>query len=84
MTNSKDFPLFELKQREGTTGPMTGANTELFIDGVRQGNVSALKIEVAGRGMAKISLEMYGRVHVLGRFEDTSLETLGHSEDETD
>jgi hypothetical protein len=81
---SKDFPLFELKQREGATGPMTGANTELFIDGVKQGNVSRVTIDIGARGLAKIGLEMYGRVHVLGRFEDTSLETLGHPEDETD
>ncbi len=64
-----DLPVFELKMREGATGPMTGANTELFMDGKKMGSVAGVKVEVRARGLAKITLEMYGQFHVLGKYE---------------
>lgn len=72
----KKYPLFELRMREGATGLMTGANTELLMDGKKLGTVTNVKIEVGARSMAKITLEMYGRFHAVGTYDPAGVEQV--------
>ena len=74
MSDEKKYPKFELRMREGATGLMTGANTELLMDGKRLGTVSKVRIEVEARGLAKMSLEMWGQFEVTGNFDPEQVE----------
>lgn len=69
MSDEKTYPKFELRMREGATGLMTGANTELLMDGKRLSTVTKVKVEVEARGLAKMTLEMFGQFEVTGNFE---------------
>ena len=71
---SDEIPKFELRMREGATGLMTGANTELLMNGKRMGTVTKVKVEVEARGMAKMTLEMFGQFKVVGNFEPEVVE----------
>lgn len=53
---------------------MVGANTEIWMDGVKLDNITAFKLEIPARGIAKITLEMVGQVSVIGNFCDVNLQ----------
>lgn len=60
--------IFELRQRENSTGVMTGANTELTMDGQKIMGVRKVKVEVEAGELAKITIEVVGRFHVIGQY----------------
>ena len=70
---------FELRQREGSTGVMSGANTEFLIDGVKVPLATSVKIEVGAGELAKVTITAYGRFKASGKI-DLDLKTL-ESED---
>jgi hypothetical protein len=68
---------FEVKTRDGSLDTvMTGANTEIYMNGVKLDNVTDFKLEIPARGVAKITLQMVGTVSVIGKFEDVHLEMM--------
>jgi hypothetical protein len=58
---------FELRQRDGSTGPMNGANTELLIDGKPVPGVKSVTIEIDAQKLAKVTLTAYGHFKVSGK-----------------
>lgn len=74
MSEETKIPKFELRMREGATGLMTGANTELLMDGKRMGTVTKVKVEVEARGLARMTLEMLGQFNVTGNFQPEIIE----------
>lgn len=70
---------FELRQREGSEGLMSGATTEFLIDGVKLPLATSVKIEVGAGELAKITITAYGRFKASGKI-DLNLKTL-ESED---
>lgn len=45
---------------------MTGANTEVYMDGVKLERCTRFAFEVDARGVAKVSLELLGNVAIAG------------------
>jgi len=43
--STQKYHKIEVKQIENTEGPMTGANTEIFIDGEKLRGVTSIKFE---------------------------------------
>jgi hypothetical protein len=66
---------FELRQREGSEGLMSGANTEFLIDGVKLPLATSVKIEVGAGELAKITITAFGRFKANGKI-DMDLKTL--------
>jgi len=64
--SKKKMHKIEVRQKEGSEGLMTGANTEVFLDGKRLRCVTSLKFEVKAKGIAKLQLEMLGDYAVSG------------------
>jgi hypothetical protein len=61
---------FELRPRKGAEGKLTvGANTELWMDGVKMKGVRSANIAISAAGVAVLTLEVYGAFHVIGQFE---------------
>jgi len=74
---SKPQPaLLEIRQRKEALDAgqvMTGANTEVFLDGKQLSYVSKVTFEVAARGIAKTVIVMYTRTQVLGKMESEQI-----------
>lgn len=66
---------FELRQREGSEGVMSGANTEFLIDGVKVPLATSVKIEVGAGELAKVTITAYGRFKASGKI-DMDLKTI--------
>ena len=60
----------EIRQRAGKTGIMTGANTEVLLDGKNLKFVTSASFKVDAEGVAKVTLEMVGDVVVTGVIGD--------------
>lgn len=75
------FPKFELRMREGATGPMTGANSELLMDGKPIKGVTKITLEVAGHDMAKATIEVLGQFDFSGVLGDYEVVTKGANND---
>ena len=75
-----EIHTFELRQREGSTGVMSGANTQLLIDGVPFPLATSIKIEVNARELAKITITAFGRFKASGKI-DLNLKTLESEDD---
>lgn len=75
--SKKKAPLIELRQRKNSEGIMTGANTELYLDGKKISNATAVKIEVAANGVAKATVELIGNIVFSGKIG--RLEKIGAS-----
>lgn len=66
MTNK--ITKFELRQRKGAKGVMSGATTELFMNGKKMTCVTSVKVEVGTNQLAKMTLEVIGAFNVIGKF----------------
>jgi len=76
MGKKTEAPRITVRQRKGAEGIMTGANTELLIDGKPLPLVHSFKFSVNARGVAKATIEMFGRVEIdgiLGQLEQVIL-----------
>lgn len=71
----------EIRQKEGSEDQiMTGANTQILLDGKPLKGVTGVKFEVNARGVAKVTLEMYANVKVIGNIEDLTQEYTDEGE----
>jgi hypothetical protein len=68
-TTKSNLHTFELRQREGATGPMAAGNAELLMDGVKMKGVRNVSIAVSATGLGVLSLEVYGHFNAIGTFE---------------
>jgi len=57
----------EIKQRKGSPGIMTGANTEVFLDGKKLTGATKISFEVAANGIARVNVELLGQVAITGK-----------------
>ena len=57
-----------IKQKDGAKGCMVGANTEVFLNGEKIKGATAVKFEVKAKEIAKVTIEMTGKVEVEGNF----------------
>jgi len=69
-----ELHTFELRQREGATGAMTGGNSQLLMDGVPLAGVKSVQIAVAAEGIATITVEMYGHFLVKSKMVESIIE----------
>jgi hypothetical protein len=60
-------PKIEIKQRKGSTGVMTGGNTEVFLDGKKLKGATKISFEVAANGIARVNVELLGQVAITGK-----------------
>ena len=66
--DTETAPLLEVRQREGSESKvMTGANTELYLDGVKVRGATGVMFEVNARGIAKATITLIGRFDIKGR-----------------
>lgn len=68
---------FEVKQRKGSAQAMSGATTEIFMDGEKMMGVTKVTFEVSTGALAKITFEVLGKFRVLGQFADAEFVPKG-------
>jgi hypothetical protein len=73
MTDNK-LHTFELKSREGSSGLMAGPTSELLVDGVKMKGVRKVTVEVEAGEVARMTIQVVGKFHVLGQFSPVILE----------
>ena len=66
----------EIRQKEGSEGIMTGANTELLLDGKPLKLVQGVKFQVQANGVAKVTLDMIANVAVVGQVGELEQEYI--------
>jgi len=72
--SSEGYPTIELRPKPGTEGQlMTGANTQVLMNGEKLPYVSAFKFEVNARGIAKVTLELYASVNIIGTVKEVKV-----------
>jgi len=67
-----EFPLVEIRQRkEELIGGriMTGANTQVLIDGKKVPYARSVEFKVDARGLAVVKLELYANVKIHGKIK---------------
>jgi len=69
MSKSKHHKI-QIRQKPNTTGIMTGANSQVLLDGKILKYVKSVKFEVAARDIAVVRLELYGDIDVIGTLGD--------------
>lgn len=57
-----------IKQKDDANGVMVGANTEVFLNGERIKGATGVKFEVKAKEIAKVTIEMVGKVEIEGNF----------------
>lgn len=70
----RHFPKIEIRQKEDSGGAMTGANTEILMDGKPLKGVMGIKFQVTAGGVAKVNLDMIANVAVIGQIGDLEQE----------
>lgn len=68
-----ELHTFEIRQREGSKGAMTGANTEILIDGRHMAGISKVTLTIEAGGLAKLEMEAYGVFKAGGKYEPTEV-----------
>lgn len=69
MSEESKVHTFELKPRDPEgKGIMSGAATQLLMDGQPMKGVRKVVVEVEAGEIAKMTIEVYGRFHVVGQF----------------
>ena len=58
-----------IRQKKGSKGAMSGANTEVFIDGKELTGCTRLDFQVAALGLARVTLELIGRFEISGQID---------------
>ncbi len=58
-----------IRMKEGSSGFMVGANTEVLIDGEKAKYVTGVKFEVDARGVAKVTMQFLANVEIEGDVE---------------
>lgn len=65
MSQTKGLHKIQVRNKAENTGKiMTGASTEVLIDGVPFRGVTFLKFEVKAKGVAKVLVEMFADVEI--------------------
>jgi len=60
-------PKIEIRQRKGSHGIMTGANTEVFVDGQKLRGATKVSIDVAANSVARVNVELIGEIAFVGQ-----------------
>ena len=64
---------FEIKMKDDTQNVMVGHNTELWMDGVMMKGVTKVAFSLEVDGVAKLSIEVCGKMKISGRIEDLNV-----------
>lgn len=62
-----------VRKKEGAEGPMTGANTEILLDGKPLKMATGLKFEVSATSVAKVTIELLADVEIEGEVESVQV-----------
>jgi hypothetical protein len=70
---SRKIVKIEIRQKKYARNVMTGASTEVLVDGKKLKGVTKATFEVSARGIAKVQLEMLGDITVSGKLAKSAL-----------
>ena len=74
--SKKKYPKFTLRQKPGSSGIMTGANSELLLNGKRLPLVKEATVTVKAGGLAELQVTMLGSIEVEGKLHGHQIGSL--------